>query len=311
MIFSRYTKTKLINKGVDFLKETSDVNILPPAGNQLKIFFNSVYHHKIAMVCLSIIGLILAFCIIYPFTPYFDSITNDFDFIKSAPDFDSGYILGTDVNGRDVLSRLIVGTLISIKVAFLATFVSVVIGVTYGAISGYVGGTTDDIMMRIVDIMYALPTILIIIMLVVSFGRSETMIYLGIGLVEWITMARIVRGQTISIKYSEYIEAAQVTGISFGRIIFRHIIPNLIGPVVIYATLTIPEIILTESFLSFLGLGVQEPSTSLGTLVSEGAQALGTMWWLVYFPGTALIIILLAFIFLGDSLRDILDPRKL
>lgn len=311
MIFARSKKTDLINKSFEFIGDNSDASILPPVENQFKVFLKSVFHNKTAIVCLTVIGIILAFCLLYPLTPYFDYITNDFNYIRSAPNIESGYILGTDVNGRDVLSRLIVGTLISLKVAFLATFVSVVIGVTYGAISGYAGGTTDDIMMRVVDVLYALPTILIIILLVVSFGRSETMIYIGIGLVEWITMARIVRGQTISIKHSEYIEAAQVSGISFARIIFRHIVPNLIGPVIIYATLTIPEIILTESFLSFLGLGVQEPSTSLGTLVNEGAQALGSMWWLLYFPGAILIVILLAFIFLGDSLRDILDPRKL
>jgi oligopeptide transport system permease protein len=197
----------------------------------------------------------------------------------------------------------------SLIVAAVATMVSVVIGIAYGATAGYFGGRVDAVMMRFVDIMYALPYILFVIILVVIFGRSPVLLFVGIGCLEWLTMARIVRGQTLSLKQREFIEAARAGGAKPFTIIFRHIIPNLTGPVVIYATLTIPEIIITESFLSYLGLGVQEPQTSLGTLISAGAPVIETLPWMLLTPAAVLVTLLLCLTYLGDGLRDALDPR--
>jgi oligopeptide transport system permease protein len=197
----------------------------------------------------------------------------------------------------------------SLLVAFVATTVSVVIGVIYGSIAGYFGGKIDAAMMRFVDIMYALPYILFVIILVVIFGRSPVLLFVGIGCLEWLTMARIVRGQTLGLKQREFIEAAKAGGAGPFAIIFRHIVPNLTGPVVIYATLTIPEIIITESFLSYLGLGVQEPQTSLGTLISFGAPVVEALPWMLYTPAFFLVVMLLSLSFIGDGLRDALDPK--
>jgi len=194
-------------------------------------------------------------------------------------------------------------------VALVATVVSVIIGIAYGATAGYFGGKVDALMMRFVDIMYALPYILFVIILVVIFGRSPILLFVGIGCLEWLTMARIVRGQTLSLKQREFIEAARAGGAGPFTIIFRHIVPNLTGPVVIYATLTIPEIIITESFLSYLGLGVQEPQTSLGTLISDGATVVETLPWMLFAPAGVLITMLLCLTYLGDGLRDALDPK--
>jgi len=187
--------------------------------------------------------------------------------------------------------------------------VSVIIGVIYGAVSGYFGGRVDAVMMRIVDVMYALPYILFVIILMVIFGRNPVLLFAAIGLVEWLTMARIVRGQTLALKEKEFVEAARAGGAKPFAIIIRHIVPNLTGPVVIYATLTIPEIIIVESFLSYLGLGIQEPQTSLGTLISAGTSVAESMPWLLYFPAAILVIMLLCLSFIGDGLRDALDPK--
>lgn len=193
--------------------------------------------------------------------------------------------------------------------ALTATVVSVVIGVLYGAISGYIGGRLDAIMMRFVDIMYALPYILFVILLMVIFGRNVYLLFAAIGALEWLTMARIVRGQTLSIKHREFIEAARASGQRPFKIIVKHIIPNLVGPVVIFAALTVPEIIATESFLSYLGFGVQEPLTSLGTLIAEGTDAMESMPWLLIFPASFLVALLLSLLFIGDGLRDAFDPK--
>ncbi|MGV8841308.1 MAG: ABC transporter permease, partial [Bauldia sp.] len=219
------------------------------------------------------------------------------------------HYLGTDQNGRDLLARLLQGTQMSLLVAAVATLVSVTIGVAYGAIAGYVGGRVDAIMMRFVDIMYALPYILFVIILVVIFGRSPVLLFVGIGALEWLTMARIVRGQTLSLKEKEFVEAARAGGARTRTIVFRHIVRNLTGPVVIYATLTVPEIIIVESFLSYLGLGVQEPLTSLGTLISNGAAVFEVMPWLLIPPAIVLVTLLLGLTFIGDGLRDALDPK--
>lgn len=231
------------------------------------------------------------------------------DRIQVPPDFANAHWFGTDGNGRDLFVRTFHGGRISLMVGLLATLVSLVIGVTYGAIAGYVGGRTDDLMMRIVDVIYALPFMFFVIILMVVFGRNIFLIFVAIGAVGWLTMARIVRGQTLSLKNREFVMAARATGATDALIIRHHIIPNLLGPVIVYMTLTIPEVILIESLLSFLGLGVQEPLTSWGVLISEGAETMESAPWMLIFPSIFLALTLFCFNFIGDGLRDALDPR--
>ena len=216
---------------------------------------------------------------------------------------------GTDELGRDMLARVVYGGRISMLVGLVGTFVSLVIGVTWGAVAGYTGGRTDDFMMRVVDILYALPYIFLVILLLVLFSKSLIMLFVALGLVQWLTMARIVRGQVLSLKNQTFVEAARALGADDRTIIFRHIVPNTLGPVIVYTTLTVPAVILQEAFLSFLGLGVQPPAASWGTLVSNGSQVIALFPWLVIFPGIALSLTLLCFNFLGDGLRDALDPQ--
>ena len=239
----------------------------------------------------------------------------DFNVIGSAatqgmPSLANGHYFGTDDLGRDQFARTAQGTRISLMVGLVGTFIAVTVGTVYGAVAGYIGGRTDQIMMRIVDILFAIPFMFVLILLLVMFGRSMFMIFVGIGLLSWLGMARIVRGQTISLKHKEYIEAARATGVPAWKIIFRHIVPNLLGIVAVYATLLVPDMIMTESFISFLGLGVQEPLTSLGALISEGSKAItqGAMWQL-WFPLGFFVVTLYAFYFVGDGLRDALDPK--
>lgn len=265
--------------------------------------------NKAAVLSIFILVLIVVVAFVGPyFVPWAYSQV-DWSNIRKPPNFEAGHYLGTDQNGRDMLARVLQGTQMSLIVAFVATFVSVSIGVVYGAVAGYFGGRVDAIMMRIVDIMYALPYILFVIILVVMFGRKPVLLFVGIGAIEWLTMARIVRGQTLSIKEKEFVEAAKAGGAKPFTIILRHIVPNLTGPVVIYATLTIPEIIIAESFLSYLGLGVQEPQTSLGTLISAGAPVAEVMPWLLMAPAAVLVTLLFCLTYIGDGLRDALDPK--
>ena len=265
--------------------------------------------NKAAMVSIILLVTIVLAALIGPYLIPWDGGTVDWGAIRKPPDFAKGHFLGTDQNGRDLLARLLQGTQMSLMVAAVATVVSVVIGITYGAIAGYFGGRVDALMMRFVDIMYALPYMLFVIILVVIFGRSPVLLFVGIGALEWLTMARIVRGQTLTLKEREFIEAARAGGARSMTIIMRHIVPNLTGPVVIYATLTVPEIIITESFLSYLGLGVQEPLTSLGTLISNGSPVAEIMPWLLIFPAIVLVTLLLCLSYIGDGLRDALDPK--
>ena len=219
------------------------------------------------------------------------------------------HLLGTDDLGRDLLTRMLYGGRVSLAVGLCATLVSLLIGVTYGAVSGYAGGRTDNVMMRLVDILYALPFTVFVIILMVVFGRNFMLLFVAIGAVEWLTMARIVRGQVLAVKQQPFIKAASVLGFSHTRIIARHIIPNVVGPVIVYTTLTIPRVMLLESFLSFLGLGIQPPMSSWGLLIRDGAKMLETYPWMLIFPGLVLSIPLFALNFLGDGLRDALDPR--
>ena len=219
------------------------------------------------------------------------------------------FLFGTDNVGRDLLSRTLVAGRISLAIGLLAGLVAVAIGVLYGAAAGFLGGKTDEIMMRIVDVLYSLPFIFFVIMLVVFFGRNFVLMFLAVGAVLWLDMARIVRGQALSLRRQEYVAAAEALGVGQRGILLRHVIPNLLGPVVIYMTLLIPQVIILESFLSFLGLGVQEPMTSWGVLISAGAKNIGTANWLLFFPAFFLVSTLFALNFIGDGLRDALDPK--
>jgi oligopeptide transport system permease protein len=227
----------------------------------------------------------------------------------AAPPGQSTHWLGTDRLGRDLLVRTLHGTRLSIVIALLATAVSVIIGVSWGAVAGYVGGRLDALMMRIVDALYSLPFIFFVIVLTVLFGRSVVLLFIAIGAVGWLTMARIVRGQTLSLRHKEFIEAAVASGATTRHILARHVVPNVLGTVIVYASLIIPQMILFESFLSFLGLGVQEPLASLGSLVAQGAAEMESASWMLIVPATTLVILLACFNFLGDGLRDALDPR--
>lgn len=252
-----------------------------------------------AMVLLAVIGPWLV-----PFD--YDTVTKTDVWM---PPLNGGHLLGADSLGRDLLARLLAGLGVSLAIGVVATSVSLVIGVAWGATAGYLGGRIDEVMMRVVDTLYSLPFIFFVILLMVTFGRNILLIFLAIGAVEWLTMSRIVRGQTLSLKSKEFIEAARAAGLSSGQIIARHIVPNLLGPVVVYVTLTIPAVIIAESFLSFLGLGVQPPMASLGTLIATGAQDMEMAPWLLVFPSATMVVTLMAFNFIGDGLRDALDPK--
>jgi oligopeptide transport system permease protein len=230
-------------------------------------------------------------------------------YVLEAPIEHRRFLFGTDANGRDLFTRTLIAGRVSLAIGLLATAVALVIGVLYGAVAGYVGGRTDAIMMRIVDILYALPFIFFVIMLVVFFGRNFILMFIAVGAIEWLDMARIVRGQTLSIKRQEYVAAAEALGVGTRGIVWRHIVPNVLGPVIVYMTLLIPRVILLESFLSFLGLGVQEPHTSWGVLINEGARSIQGNTYMLALPALFLVGTLSALNFLGDGLRDALDPK--
>ena len=226
-----------------------------------------------------------------------------------APSLENQHYFGLDAVGRDLYQRTVQGSQISLMVGVMGAFVAVVIGTIYGAVSGYVGGRVDSIMMRTLEILSAFPFMFLVIVLMAIFGRNVLLIFVAIGAVSWLSMARIVRGQTLSLRRKEYIEAAIATGVPPFKIVMRHIVPNVLGVVIVYATLLVPEMILFESFISFLGLGVSEPFTSWGALISDGAGTMRTAPWALIFPMTMLVITLFCFNFLGDGLRDALDPK--
>ncbi|GAB1263212.1 ABC transporter permease subunit [Aurantivibrio infirmus] len=262
-----------------------------------------------AKISLVIMAIIVVLVIAAPLLSPHDFDAPDWDNIQISPSLETGHIFGTDSIGRDLFVRTLYGGRISLMVGLVATIVSLIIGVSYGAIAGFIGGRVDSVMMRIVDILYAMPFMFFVIMLMVVFGRNLVLIFVAIGAINWLDMARIVRGQTLSLKHKEYIEAAEACGVGTFTIIRRHIIPNLLGVVIVYITLTIPQVILIESFLSFLGLGVQEPNTSWGALVNEGASDMISAPWTLIFPALFLATTLFCFNFLGDGLRDALDPK--
>ena len=259
-------------------------------------------------------GLLLITALIALVGPWInpnDYLTTNFDLPMAPPTLSAAHWFGTDDLGRDLFVRTMLGIRVTLLVAIVASLVSLAIGVAYGAIAGFVGGRVDAAMMRFVDTLYALPFIFFVILLMVAFERNFLLIFVAIGAVNWLDMARIVRGQTLSLREREFVQAARLTGVSTTRIILRHIAPNLIGIVVVYVTLTIPQAILVESFLSFLGLGVQEPQTSLGALVNAGVKQMESAAWALLIPAGVLAAILMCFNFLGDGLRDFFDARHL
>lgn len=266
--------------------------------------------NKAALLSLCLLSFIALACIAGPWLlPHaFDSA--DWDAMSIPPGWKNAHFWGTDDAGRDLLVRCLIGGRVSLTVGLLATMASVSIGIVWGATAGFIGGKVDTLMMRIVDMMYAIPYLLIAILLVTILGREFYLVVLTITAFSWMDMARVVRGQTLSLRSMEYVEAARAMGVSTTRIIFRHIVPNLLGVVVIYTTVTVPGVILTESVLSFLGLGIQEPMTSWGVLIQDGAKAMEVTPWILLFPAGLLSVTLYCFNFIGDGLRDALDPKE-
>jgi oligopeptide transport system permease protein len=263
-----------------------------------------------AMCAMILILCIVALTLVGPWFSPNGSESLDWTHVASHPALQSAHWFGTDRLGRDLFARTLEGTRVSLAVGMVASAVSLLVGIGYGAAAGFIGGRTDHAMMRIIEILSGLPLIFFVIFLTVIFGRSETLLFVSIGAVGWLTMARIVRGQTLSIRHREFIEAAVASGSGTARIIVKHIIPNVIGPVIVYATLTVPQIIMFESFLSFLGLGIQEPHASLGTLIAEGAGEMEAAPWILLVPGGLLAILLLSLNVFGDGLRDALDVKE-
>jgi oligopeptide transport system permease protein len=291
------------------MKLLKNINIEVEKGTSL--WSNSWYRlkqNRLAIIGLVVLIIMIIISLLTPWIAPYSYEAQDLYLGATPPSAE--HWLGTDGFGRDMLTRIMYGSRVSLAVGFLATAVSLIIGVTWGTISGFSGGRVDSIMMRIVDILYALPFIIFVILLMVVFGRNLFLLFMAIGAVEWLTMARIIRGQVLSIREKEYIDAAIMTGVSGWRIITRHVIPNTIGPIIVYTTLTIPSVILLESFLSFLGLGIQPPMCSWGLLINYGVETMEEYPWLLIFPGAVLSITLFSLNFLGDGLRDALDPKS-
>ena len=263
--------------------------------------------NRLALFGLAVLMFLCALSLLTPWiAPY---SYEEQDLMLGATPPSAAHWLGTDIFGRDMLTRIMYGGRVSLMVGFIATAVALVIGILWGSIAGFFGGRVDAVMMRIVDIMYALPFMIFIVLLMVVFGRNIFLLFVAIGAVEWLTMARIVRGQVMALRKQEFIEAAYSMGLSRWAIIRRHIIPNTLGPVIVYTTLTIPSVMLLEAFLSFLGLGIQPPQSSWGLLINYGVETMEEYPWLLIFPGITLSLTLFALNFLGDGLRDALDPR--
>ena len=295
---------------IDTDTSSADQSAHDPMGRSLwRDATRRIRQNRAATIGLTVLCLLTILSVVGPtLSPY--AIDDIFwDSIGTAPTLANGHIFGTDANGRDLLVRTLFAGRISLAVGLAASLVSVFVGVAWGTVSGYLGGRTDAWMMRIVDVLYALPFMFFVILLMVYFGRHIILIFIAIGMVEWLDMARIVRGQTLSIKRKEFVEAARAIGTPPLLIVMRHVVPNVLGPVAVFATLTVPRVILFESFLSFLGLGIQEPMTSWGVLISEGASQMESAPWTLIFPATFLAFTLFSLNFVGDGLREALDPK--
>lgn len=264
---------------------------------------------RAAMTGLVLLVLLMVAAVVGPLFIGFREDEIDWQNMAASPFEAGGHWLGTDRLGRDLLLRTLLGLRVSLAIALAATLVSLVIGVAWGALAGYLRGRADALMMRFVDVLYALPQVFFVIILTVVFGRGPLVLLIAIGAFGWLTMARIVRGQALALREREFVEAAVVGGAGTLRIVARHIVPNLLGPVIVYATLTVPQVILVESFLSFLGIGIQEPLASLGNLIADGAAEMETAPWMLAVPAGCLVLLVFSFNFLGDGLRDALDPR--
>ncbi|MBW7983230.1 oligopeptide ABC transporter permease OppC [Enterobacillus tribolii] len=266
-------------------------------------------HNRAALVSLAILFFIALFVIFAPMLSPFAYDDTDWGMMSAAPETETGHYFGTDSSGRDLLVRVAIGGRISLMVGIAAALVAVVVGTLYGSAAGYLGGKVDSVMMRLLEILNSFPFMFFVILLVTFFGQNILLIFVAIGMVSWLDMARIVRGQTLSLKRKEFIEAALVCGVSTRKIVTRHIVPNVLGVVVVYASLLVPSMILFESFLSFLGLGTQEPLSSWGALLNDGANSMEVSPWLLLFPAVFLVVTLFCFNFIGDGLRDALDPK--
>jgi len=289
--------------------ESLELSESPPESIWSRVWLR-LQQNRAALVSMSLIVIIIVSALLGPMFSSFTIEDIDYEAIALAPSISNGHLFGTDSLGRDLFVRTMEGSRISLLIGVVATLVSLVIGIHYGAVAGYYGGRVDAVMMRFVDILYSMPFMFFVILLMVFFGRNIYLIFIAIGAINWLDIARIVRGQTLSLKQQGYVEAAKIYGASHWQIIRRHIIPNLIGIVIVYITLTIPQVILVESFLSFLGLGIQEPMTSLGALVSEGAEEMESSSWMLFFPAIFLSLLLFCFNFIGDGLRDAIDPKQ-
>jgi len=286
---------------------TADLHVIPRGVSLWQDAWTRLRKNKLAMAGLVFLLLVTLLCLLTPWLVAHGYEQQDLRLGAVPPSAD--HWLGTDTFGRDQLTRILYGGRMSLAVGFIATAVALLIGVTYGAIAGYAGGRIDNAMMRLVDMLYALPFMIFIILLMVVFGRNLLLLFLAIGAVEWLTMARIVRGQILSLRQQDFVEAAVSLGLGPVAIVWRHLIPNALGPVIVYTTLTIPNVMLLEALLSFLGLGVQAPAASWGLLISSGVETMEEYPWLLIFPGLTLTLSLFALNFLGDGLRDALDPR--
>ena len=267
-----------------------------------------LWDNKLALIGLSFVCLISILCLLAPWIAPHSHYEINLEIGPTSPSLD--HWLGTDILGRDLFSRILYGGRVSLMVGIAATLVALIIGVSYGTISGLAGGKTDRLMMRLVEIFYALPFTIFVILLTVIFGRRIELIFIAIGAVEWLTLARIIRGQAFALKGQEFIQVARVMGQGSGNIILKHLLPNLMGTIVVYTTLTIPNVMLLEAFISFLGLGIQAPDTSWGLLIKEGAESMEEYPWLLIFPSLVFSSVLFSLNFLGDGLRDILDPKR-
>jgi len=289
------------------METVTDFNQLQRGRSLWQDAFTRLSKNRLAVFGLIVLIFMIIIAIFAGWISPYSYETQDLDIGASPPSKE--HWLGTDTLGRDLFTRILYGSRVSLMVGFLATAVALTIGVLWGTISGYMGGRVDMLMMRIVDILYALPFTIFIILLMVVFGRNIYLLFFAIGAVEWLTMARIVRGQVMSIRNQEFIEAAITMGLPKRQIIGRHVIPNVLGPIIVYTTLTIPNVILLESFLSFLGLGIQPPMSSWGVLIAYGVETMEEYPWLLIYPAIALSLTLFSLNFLGDGLRDALDPR--